>query len=82
MPDSTVVKLLRPYRGQGPGELLALPMEAATSLVRKGIAVPASSDLVALYRGLQPAMPSRQPEIETAMAADAPEMAVTRRGTP
>jgi hypothetical protein len=74
MNESVVLKLIRPYRGQGPGELVAVPETAAASLVRKGIAVPASADLIALYR------PKRHAAVETAMAADAPEIAITRRG--
>jgi hypothetical protein len=48
----TLVKLLRPFRGQGPGELLALPEPAALSLIRKGIACVASADLVSLHTGV------------------------------
>jgi hypothetical protein len=74
----TLIKLLRPYRGQGPGELVALPEAAALSLIRKGMACVASADLVSLYTGMTA---SRQPDTETETAAPAPEMAVTRLGT-
>jgi hypothetical protein len=80
MSSSVVVKLVRPYQGRGPGELMAMPETAAASLFRKGIAVRASADLVALYRDGSPrSVATRQPKVETAMAADAPEMAVERR---
>jgi hypothetical protein len=74
--SAVYVKFLRDHERYPAGAVVAFDEAAAWSLVRKGIATVAPADLVQLMR---PRLVKRQPEIETAMAGEAPEMAVERR---
>jgi nitroreductase len=75
--SAVYVKFLRDHERYPAGAVVAFDEAAAWSLVRKGMAALAPADLVPSMR---PRLVKRQPEIETAMAISAPEMAVERRG--
>jgi hypothetical protein len=75
MSESVYVKFTRAHAGRSAGAVEPLPWRSAAELIRRGIAVPASDDLIPKRPVLV-----RQETVENAMAADAPERAVTRRG--
>ena len=74
MRDPVTIKFVRACPPHRVGDVEIVSQEAAWSLMRTGRAVVAPADLAALAPVLR-----RQPAIETGMAGDAPEMAVTRR---
>jgi hypothetical protein len=74
--SAVYVKFLRDHERYPAGAVVAFDEAAAWSLVRKGMAALAPADLVNVYA---PRLVRRQPKIETAMASEAPEMAVERR---